>query len=132
MNEEMSKIFSLKGKNIWVLGGAGYLGKYTVMLLHEMGAKLLCVDLENRAELFKGSIRFSYHIETTPLDVRDGAAIKPFVAKKIKRFGIPDGLVNLTFAFTASKLEDISEKEFDQVNHGGLTSAFLLSGEVGS
>lgn len=132
MNNDISKIFSLKGKSIWVFGGAGYLGQSTVMLLCEIGAKVLCVDLENRAESFIRSSGLSTYIASATLDVRDGAAIKRFVAEQIKLNGIPDGLVNLTFASTDRKLEDISEKEFDEVNHGGLTSAFLLSREVGS
>lgn len=127
MNEEA---FSLKEKDIWVVGGAGYLGQPTVALLHRLGAKILCVDLENRAETF---VQASGLPNATPatLDVRSGDAVRQFVSQQIGSRGVPHGLVNLTFASTAKKLEELTEKEFDDVNHGGLTAAFLLARDVG-
>lgn len=126
-----SNIFSLNGKGIWVFGGAGYLGQASVSVLSALGAKVLCVDLENPAQNFIDSAKLSQNVTTASLDVRDGDAIKKFVAENIKSRGIPHGLVNLTFASTAKKLEELTEKEFDDVNHGGLTSTFLLAREVG-
>ena len=49
MNEAFSKLFSLKGKDIWVFGDTGYLGQAVVILLQPMGAKVLCVDAGNHA-----------------------------------------------------------------------------------
>lgn len=131
MGQTVSEIFSLENKNIWVFGGAGHLGQATVILLRSAGAKVLCVDLENRAEKFVKSSKLSLDVTPATLDVRDGEAIKQFVAEQIKTIGVPHGLVNLTFASTAKKLEDLSEADFDSVNHGGLTATFLLSREVG-
>ena len=131
INKISSELFGLHNKNVWVLGGAGYLGQVIVILLQEMGAKVLCADLENRAESFIQSSKLSADVTAATLDVRDGVAIKQFVAKQINLHGVPHGLVNLTFASTKGRLEDISEEEFDEVNHGGLTATFLLSREVG-
>ena len=66
------------------------------------------------------------------LDVRNGEAIQQFVSEQINKHGVPDGMVNLTFGSTSKKLEELSEKEFDEVNHTSLTSTFLLAREVGS
>jgi len=44
--------FGLQGKDIWIIGGAGYLGQPTVALLQSAGVKVLCIDLEDRAKLF--------------------------------------------------------------------------------
>lgn len=129
--KSIPEIFSLNGKNIWVFGGAGYFGQDTVILLKSMGAKVLCVDLENRAETFVQSSKLSSDVIPATLDIRDGKAVKQFVAEKIKTLGVPDGFVNLTFASTQKKMEDLSEDDFDSVNHGNLTATFILSREVG-
>ena len=124
-------MFSFHGKEIWVFGGAGYLGQPTVSLLSALGANVLCVDLEQRAHGFLQSAGLGPNTIPATLDVRNGEALKHFVAERIASRGVPDGLVNLTFASTAKKLEEITEKEFDDVAHGGMTSTFLLAREVG-
>ncbi|MCE5348115.1 MAG: SDR family oxidoreductase [Bacteroidales bacterium] len=131
MDKTNSEIINLKDKYIWVFGGAGHLGKATVIFLKSVGAKVLCVDLETRAEEFVKSTELSLDVIPATLDVRDGQATKKFVAKHISSLGVPHGYVNLTFASTAKKLEELSEADFDAVNHGGLTSTFLLSREIG-
>ena len=40
----------LKDQWVWVFGGAGYLGQAIVLHLKKAGAKILCVDLDNKAE----------------------------------------------------------------------------------
>ncbi len=131
MAQTFSDFFNLEGKNIWVFGGAGYLGQSTVMLLRSAGAKVLCVDLDKRAELFVQSAKLNDDVTPATLDVRNGEAIKQFVKEQILSNGVPHGMVNLTFAATSKKLEELSESDFDSVNHGGLTATFLLSREVG-
>jgi NAD(P)-dependent dehydrogenase (short-subunit alcohol dehydrogenase family) len=129
MKQNSSDIFRFDGKEIWIFGGAGYLGQPTVSLLDALGAKILCMDLQNRAQDFIASSKLS-NVAPASLDVRVGNHLKKFVAENIKSRGVPDGLVNLTFASTSKKLEEITEQEFDEVNHA-LTSTFLLAREVG-
>lgn len=124
--------FDLKERSIWVFGGAGYLGQSTVKMLSGLGAAVLCADLEKRAHTFVESAGLGSNLTAATLDVRHGDAIKQFVADQIQQRGVPHGLVNLTVASTAKKLEEITEKEFDDVAHGGMTSAFLLAREVGT
>lgn len=131
MAKTSASILTLEGKDIWVFGGAGYLGQATVKLLVAAGAKVLCADLGNKANFFVESEELSDKVTPVTLDVNDSAAIKTFVEKYSGLRGVPHGLVNLTAASTAKKLEDISEVEFDSVNHGGLTASFLLAREVG-
>ena len=132
MSKEIIPIFHLRNKLIWVVGGAGYLGQATVIALKSAGAKIICIDLEDRAAAFVQSATLDPNVVPATLDVRNGAAIPQFVAEQIERHGVPDGLVNLTFGSTSKKLEDLSEKEFDEVNHTGLTATFLLTREVGT
>ena len=126
------QIFRFKEKDVWVFGGAGYLGQSAVKLLHSLGAKILCVDLEKKAEAFVQSSQLVDKVTPATLDVRDSAAVKQFVSEQIQKRGVPDGLVILTFASTPKKLEDLTEQDFDDINHGGLTATFLLAREVGS
>jgi NAD(P)-dependent dehydrogenase (short-subunit alcohol dehydrogenase family) len=132
MEKPTSGILTLNHKDIWVIGGAGYLGQAIILLLQAAGAKVLCVDLDNRAKSFVESGQLGPEVTPAVLDVRDGAAIGSFVDEQIGKRGVPHGLVNLTAAYTTKKLEDLTEHDFDEVNHGGLTSAFLLARKVGT
>ncbi len=125
-------IFTLQDKSIWVFGGAGYLGQATVLLLQEMGAKVLCIDLGNRAKQFVESLSTPHQVIPETLDVSDVVHVKQFVVRQIQIGGIPDGMVNLTFSSTAKTLEELSEEDFDKVNHNGITASFVLAREVGT
>ncbi|HTE11809.1 MAG TPA: SDR family NAD(P)-dependent oxidoreductase, partial [Chitinophagaceae bacterium] len=125
------ELFSLEGKTIWVAGGAGYLGQATVKMLLGAGARVLSIDLADRAEQFaKSTPEYPLHAAAS-LDVRDENAIKQFVQENAVGPGTPHGLVILTFGSTAKNFEDLSAKDFDEVNHAGLTATFLLAREVG-
>ena len=128
--EKTNEILSLRGKDIWVIGGAGYLGQATVDLLLSAGAKVLCIDLDDRAEKFVQSVSNSCLTSAT-LDIRNGEEIKQFVSEQIIKRGIPQGLVILTYGSTSKHFEDLTEKDFDEVNHTGLTATFLLARETG-
>lgn len=127
-----NNILSLNGKKIWVFGGAGYLGQPTVSLLVAAGAQVLCVDLEGRAQQYIESANLSSQVKAATLNVHDTDLIKTFVTDNIVTHGVPDGLVNLTYASTAKTMEDLTAEDFDQVSHGSLTSSFLLAREVGA
>lgn len=127
-----SDAFRLDNKMIWVFGGAGHLGRATVQMVNSAGAKVLCVDLETRAEEFVNSEKLSPGIIPASLDVRDGGSVKQFVSEQTRIHGVPDGMVNLTFASTAKTMENLTESDFDAVNHGGLTANFILSREIGT
>src|SRR5688572_26574706 len=71
MATPLHELFSLRGKEIWVFGGAGYLGQASVSLLAALGAKVLCVDLDGRAQQFITSAKLE-GVSAASLDVRDG------------------------------------------------------------
>jgi NAD(P)-dependent dehydrogenase (short-subunit alcohol dehydrogenase family) len=122
---------NLKGKSIWIFGGAGYLGQAITIALDKLGATVLCIDLDDRAESFvkkEGLAAVSF----ASLDIRDTDLAEQFVADRIAADGVPDGYVNLTTATTAKKMEALTAEDFDLVNHGGLTSTFVLTRAIGS
>ncbi|MBI5829820.1 MAG: SDR family oxidoreductase [Chloroflexi bacterium] len=124
--------FDLSGRDVWVFGGAGCLGQPTVELLANLGARVLCVDLAGRAEAFVAAKSLTSSVTAASLDVADAAATKAFVLSQLKQRGTPHGLVTMTYASTAKRLDDLAEADFDAANHGNLTATFLLAREVGN
>ena len=45
MANDTSPIIDFSKKVIWVIGGAGYLGQATTLMLKSAGAKALCIEL---------------------------------------------------------------------------------------
>ncbi|MCE7063194.1 SDR family oxidoreductase [Dyadobacter sp. CY343] len=130
MTDAAADILNLKDKHIWVFGGAGYLGQATVSVLDKLGAKVLCVDLGDRAEAFVRKQNLT-NTAYAALDIRDTGAAERFVSEKIAELGVPDGYVNLTTATTAKRMEELTAEDFDEVNHGGLTATFILTRAIG-
>ncbi len=131
LENNLADVFQLRGREIWVFGGAGYLGRPTVSLLSGLGADVFCVDLENRAQDFVESAGLGKNVTPKTLDLREGEAIPRFVAENIEARSVPHGLVNLTFASTSNELDELTERECDDSKHDGLTSTFLLAREIG-
>jgi len=128
----MSELFQLKDRNIWVIGGAGYLGTATIKLLASSGARITCADLKNYSSEMVA--REGLENQVTPVndfDAADNDAVLQFAQDQVARQGAPDGLVIMTFkSFPKSSL-DLLPSEFDEANHVNLTSTFLMAREAG-
>jgi len=122
---------SLVNKRIWVIGGAGHLGGACVRMLNEMNAQVLCADLNQNAHDFVQKNKLASNVEPCTLNIRDVEEMRAFVAHWIGEYGVPDGLVLLPTASTKKSMEELSESEFDEANHGGVTSIFFMAREVG-
>jgi len=127
----MKDQFGLKDKWIWLIGGAGYLGAAVTKRLTELGAKVICADLDNKAFELAEAHDFAGQMVPETLDIGNEKALMEFITRNREKYGPPDGLVNLSYAATTMKLEDISGSEFDAVNHIGLTANFILGRAVG-
>lgn len=123
--------FDLKERSIWVFGGAGYLGAAVVSQLAEMQARVLCVDLAERAAEMIGAAGLQAHVSAATLNAADTAAVEAFVQEQIAMHGVPQGLVVMTYASTAKRFEDLTVEDFDMANHGNLTATFALARAVG-
>lgn len=126
----MSNEFQLKDKLIWVVGGAGYLGQAVVTFLNSLGARVLCIDMESRAADFVKNAGFSDGITTASFNINDTGFVAQFVKEQVALHGSPHGLVNLAFGSTAKKPEELTDEDFDKVNHAALTATFMLAREV--
>lgn len=125
------KMFEMENKSIWVIGGAGYLGQSIVKMLLESGANVLCADLDDKAEDFGNSIKAGNKFKPVSVDVSGEKEIKSFVQENIHKYGIPNGLVFLTFGASGKSFEELTGEEFDAANHMGLTATFLMARSVG-
>lgn len=124
--------FSLQGKSVWVIGGAGYLGQGAVQLLLEAGAEVLCIDIEDRAQQFIDALPAGNKAKALSLNTRDTSKSADVVKAEMQKHGVPDGLVDFSFASTAKKFDDLTAADFDEVNHGGVTSTFVIAREIGN
>ena len=127
----MSSLFDLTGRDIWVVGGAGYLGAATVKLLAAHGAKILCADLADRAHAMLAREGLGQAVTPATLDAGDSAAVGEFFASQCALRGTPHGLVAMTYKSFPKSMDDLLPEEFDEANHVGLTSTFLLAREAG-
>jgi NAD(P)-dependent dehydrogenase (short-subunit alcohol dehydrogenase family) len=125
-----SSPIDLKDKKIWVIGGAGYLGRPVVKLLADMGAKVICADINGRAAQFISGEGLQ-NVVPVNIDTSDEISVNSFVNQQVSDSGVPQGLVNMSFASTAKAMEDLTGEDFNRVN-GTITSTFLLSRAVGS
>ena len=117
---------SLAGKNIWVTGGAGYLGSAITSALDQQSAKVLCIDLPGRAEALVNKNNLT---RTVPLaiDMSDAAGLPAAIDALVVEHGVPDGVVHLAFASSAGKtLEELLPEEFQKTFDHALTPAFVL------
>ncbi len=127
-----SSPFDLSSQDIWVFGGAGYLGHSVVSLLAHMKAKVLCIDLGNRAQQMIAEHGLAAHVTAASLDASDTDAVEGFVAAQCAQRGTPSGIVVMTYAATTKLLDDLTAEDFDRVNHGNLTATFVLARTVAS
>lgn len=123
--------FHLSEKDIWVFGGAGYLGRSVVALLTRMQARVLCVDQGDYAAQMIEETKLPGSVTAASLDVHDTEAATAFVEEQIALRGVPQGLVVMTYGATGKSLEELSVADFDQANHGNLTATFALTRAVG-
>lgn len=123
--------FDLKERSIWVFGGAGFLGAAVVSQLAEMQARVLCVDLAERAAEMVSAAGLQAQVSAASLNAADTAAVEAFVQEQIATNGVPHGLVVMTYASTAKRFEDLTAEDFDMANHGNLTATFALARAVG-
>jgi NAD(P)-dependent dehydrogenase (short-subunit alcohol dehydrogenase family) len=123
--------FDVAGRDLWVFGGAGYLGQSVVRLLATMEARVLCVDLNDKAQRMIDESGLRPQVTPASLDVSDTADTEAFVEEQLAARGVPHGIVVMTYASTAKRLNDLTVDDFDRVNHGNLTATFALVRRIG-
>lgn len=118
--------FSLQDRDIWIVGGAGYLGRAAVAKAVACGAKVLCVDLPGKSQALAGD-----RVTAADLDMNRTEDIPHFISQQFAKRGVPAGLVVMTYAAAGVKFDALTPEGFDRSNHGNLTATFMLARQVG-
>ena len=127
----MNSLFALENRDIWVIGGAGYLGTAVIQLLVQHGAKVLCVDLGERAAAMVAREKLAGRVTPASFEAADGRATGNFIESCLKERGTPAGLVIMTYKSFPKPMRQLLPEEFDEANQVGLTSTFMLARGVG-
>jgi len=126
----MNSWHSLAGKNIWITGGAGYLGSPITEALDREAAKVVCFDLPGRAEALVRDRKLARTVPVS-LDVSDADALPANLDALVLQHGLPDGVAHLAYASSAGyRLETLPPAQFQKTFDLALTSTFVLCREL--
>lgn len=89
----MRDLLNVKGRSYLVTGAASGIGRATALLLSEMGAKVLLVDI-NPENLEKVKTECKNEVDTLVIDLMDADSIKGLVKDKVATFGKLHGFVH--------------------------------------
>ncbi len=127
----MRDLFELANRDIWFIGGAGYLGTATIKELVARRASVLCADISGRAAEMVSREGLGEHV--TPVDLGAGGAdsIEQLAREQLAHRGVPHGLVVMTYKSFPQAMKDLSSAQFDEANHVALTATFAVARAVG-
>lgn len=113
MNVGLNK-FSLEGKNYLITGAASGIGKATSIILSNLGANLILVDINlDGLKETKKSCKSSD--ELISLDLTNTSLIKGEILKVVSAFGKLHGFVHLAGKPYISPLKTINEKKCNEI-----------------
>lgn len=115
----------LEGKVAIVTGGASGIGRRTVKLFVEEGARVIVGDLNaDGIGALIGELGHNY-VDGATVDVRDEAAVERLVAQAMRRFSRLDIAVNNAGAGGFSPIQEYDLEDWDRVIGISLTGTFL-------
>lgn len=120
-------MFSMSGKHVLIVGGAGYLGLPVCEALRRQGASLCIADHHaGRLAEAKAALEAqdgSGTVTTLPIDMGDEASILACVAE-CNRI---DGLIMATAGSSNTHFDKLTADDFDRSNRINLTGTFVLA-----
>lgn len=122
-----------KEKVILVTGAAGSIGRGIAERFLSDGAKVFITDLESDTleQIVKEMEEKGYHCQSLAADITNHEHVKAVVRQTIEAFGGNiDVLVNVAGVMSQSKVEDITEKEWDLVFDVNCKGTFFFIKEV--
>jgi NAD(P)-dependent dehydrogenase (short-subunit alcohol dehydrogenase family) len=115
----------LDGKVAIVTGGASGIGKRTVELFVEEGARVIVADLDSDGiGALIGQLGHNY-VDGATVDVRDEPAVQRMVEQAVRRFGKVDIAMNNAGVGGFSPIENYALADWDRVIGITLTGTFL-------
>ncbi|MBU0532278.1 SDR family oxidoreductase [Candidatus Micrarchaeota archaeon] len=135
--DEVTKLFNMEGKTIFITGGAGILGPMHAEILADAGANIVLVDVSDNLEKEVERIRKEKHCEIIGIkaDISNENDVDNAVKTSIDKFGGIDVLINN--AATKSEhffevFENFPLKDWNKVLDVNLTGMFICAKKIGS
>ena len=124
-------MFSLNGRSILVVGGAGYLGTPVCELLKTQGAHVIIADRDAaRLEVAQKAVSAAPgdgQVTALPIDMADESSIIACVEAASAAAGNFSGLIAATAFNSGKSFDDLDAETFDFANRINLTGTFLLA-----
>ena len=124
----MDSIFTLSGRVAIVTGGTRGIGKVIAIQLAKAGVKVAIIgrNAEKAAEVESAIKSFNGCSITVLGDIADEKECKRIAGTVYAEFGQIDILVNCAGGLTATKIEDITREEWDNILGVNLSGTFFM------
>ncbi|RKU30438.1 3-oxoacyl-ACP reductase [Candidatus Poribacteria bacterium] len=122
----------LDGRVAIVTGGGGGIGKATCLAFAREGADIVIpeVNIKNAESASQEITALGRRCVVVETDVADGESVKSMVDKTLEEFGQIDILVNNAGVFSYTRIDAVSEEEWDRMLAVNLKGPFLCSQAV--
>jgi len=132
VHENALQRFDLSGRVAWVVGGAGLLGTAVCHALAEHGAHVVVSDIrEPEAAKLAEAIRGKgLSAEALVVDASSEESIVAGAKTVVEKHGRMDCVVNMTFFYTRTPMDQMTTVEWEKGMRVSLTGAFLVSREA--
>ncbi|MDQ1818113.1 SDR family oxidoreductase [Massilia sp. CCM 9210] len=120
---------SLRGKTVFVTGGASGLGAALCQLLARSGADLIVADINRDMATVSANILREHGVRVHALgfDVGDPASAEQAIGTALERFGRLDVLVNNAGTDVTLPMADMTPQQWMRVMNTNLNGPFLLA-----
>ena len=131
--KKIKNIFNLKGKNILIIGGGGYLGFAMSEGLVEMGANVIIAsrnkkNIKSKIELLNS--KFENKSEFLQLDISSSKSIDNFYTKLTRKYKKINVLINCAWNGKKNTLESITNEDWDNDIDISLSSTFKITKKI--
>ena len=123
---------NIKNKVSIVTGGSSGIGRVTALTLAKEGSKVVVADvnLEQASKVTEEIKALGQEATAIKVDVSNKAEVQSMVNQAIKKYNTVDILVNCAGILRFSSIEELSEKDWNDILDVNLTGTFLCSQAV--
>ncbi|KAF2396828.1 2-deoxy-D-gluconate 3-dehydrogenase [Trichodelitschia bisporula] len=134
MSPLITSLFSLEGKTAIVLGATGGLGQAMTTALAEAGANIVSVELpsDSQSEALRSNVEKAGRTHMVfHSNVGDAKSLRGAFAQIWEKGVVPDILLNCAGIQRRGKVEEITDKDLDDVLNVNLKASFIAAQEFG-